>query len=228
MTEQLSKAGIYHSNDPLQNQDAIAVDENSRFLTATLADGVSECSEAGTGARIVCHAVNDLLLKKGSYFLELESRYTADFILRHIQYELNKEAEEAGIELNEYSSTVASILLDKKSKKMMLFNLGDSLILAAESGKCNILAMPAESCFGCPSTTTENVSAAIYTKVIDASPYNSLLICSDGAWKHMYERDRMKPEVKELLLNSDCAGLNAFLYAQNCTDDYSYIYINMD
>lgn len=227
MTGLLSKAGTYHNNDPLQNQDAAVIGKKGRFLVATLADGVSACSEARKGAQITCDAVNDLLLRRSVYFLELESKYTADFMLRHIRYELNKKAAETGIEIEEYSSTVSSVLLNRETKRMMFFSLGDSLILAVEAGRCNILAMPADSSFGCPVTTTENVSEAVCTKVIDASPFDSVLICSDGAWRCMYDRNWLKPDVKEMILNSDFGGLSRFLDGQNCDDDYSFISIDM-
>ncbi len=222
-----NQAGSYHHYDNVQNQDVILYGSNRRFSVITLADGVSTCQEAKEGAQIACKAITQLFLQKGYYFFGFQKKETADFAVSHILYELRQRAQEAKKKTEEYSSTIASILFDKKTKKMLFLNLGDGMILTTRKEKCNILAMPANSNFGCPVTTTKNVQLLVDTAVVDAAFLDSVFICSDGAWKHMTEKNRIRQCVKAMLIQFDYKKLGKYLKAQNSFDDFSFISMNL-
>lgn len=227
MVREWSKAGAYHHNKSEENQDAVLYGANQRFSVIALADGVSSCREAKSGARIACEAVTELLLKKGGYFLEFEKEKRAEFAVSHILYKLKKKSQESGGSTEEYSSTIAGVLLDKKAEKLLILNLGDSLILTVKKGECLILSMPSDSASGCCVTTTENASLMVRTDVIDAAGLESILICSDGAWSHMFEKNVLRQEVKMAITGNDYDRLGRYLELQNGFDDYSFISIDL-
>lgn len=225
--KELSEMGIYHIGRNGKNQDALCHAGNQNFSVISLADGVSACKEAKSGAEIASRAITDLLLKRGEYFLEFENCQIAEFTLSHILFALKQRAENDAEDIEEYSSTVASVLLDKKKKRMLCFNLGDGIIMAAEKGRCRVLAMPADSSAGCCVTTTASAIKMASVKLFEAGSVESVVICSDGAWRQMFDRNKLKPEVSGLLANSEYDGLKDYLVGQNCFDDYSFISLNM-
>lgn len=227
MIKEFSEAGTHHMDTDGKNQDAICHGHNKNFFVISLADGVSACKEAKSGAEIASMAITNLLLKKGEHFLEFDDVQIAEFVLSHILFELKQRAKEESKDLEEYSSTVASVLVDKKNNRMLCFNLGDSIIMAAGNGKCRVLSMPTDSSFGCCVTTTIGATTMASVKLFDTSSIDSIMICSDGAWRQMFDKNKLKPKVFKLLTNSEYDGLRTFLATQNCFDDYSFISLDL-
>ena len=223
MIKKMSHIGMRHEAAGGENQDAFCYGKNGRYQVISLADGVSSCKEAKTGAEIASRAITELFLKKGNHFLGFENGQIAELALSHVLFELKRQAVEEKERLEAYSSTVASVLYDQKSGKLLYYSLGDSLILAVEKGRCRILAMPSDSSRGCCVTTTKNVSKMIGAKVVDASNLESVVICSDGAWRQMFAINRLKPEAAALLVNHQFGRLKEYLMQQECFDDYSVI-----
>ena len=220
---QLSKTGTYHLDAHEENQDALCYGCNRSFSVISLADGVSTCKEAKRGAEIASRAITDLLLQKGDHLFGFENQQIADFALSHVLYELKQKASEDRENLAEYSSTIASVFWDKRHGKLLCFNLGDSLIMATGKSGCRVLAMPSDSSSGCCVTTTKNALLMATVRVIDTSQIESVIICSDGAWKPMFTKNKLRPEVAALLIRQEFEELKAFLNKQDCFDDYSFI-----
>lgn len=123
----------------------------------------------------------------------------------------------------DYSSTVASVLVDKRRDRMLCFGLGDSLILAVGQGRCCTLVLPDMAGATCCVTTTRNAAARTTVRTWDTAKIDHVVICSDGAWRPMFTGGRMRPEVEALLIEGDFDGLAAFLTRQNCFDDHSFV-----
>jgi len=228
MIAKWSRMGDYHASTNGENQDALSCGENRKYTVISLADGVSACKGAKAGARIASDAITHLLLKKGDYFLEFDKKDIAGFTLSHILCELKRQTEKDQAELEEYSSTVASVLFDKEKQRLLYFNLGDGAILAAGNGCCRFLAMPADSFWGCPVTTTRGASQEVDTKVMDVDGLDSVIICSDGAWKQMVDQNRLKPEVSVMLQRGNYDELQTFLSDGDCFDDTSFITMDLN
>ena len=64
-------------------------------------------------------------------------------------------------------------------------------------------------------------------KLLDTDGIESVVICSDGAWRQMYNKNKLKPEVFDLLVKNEYDGVKEFLIGQNCFDDYSFISLDM-
>ena len=223
MVSLLSQIGMHHRETDGENQDSVSQKENKRYSVISLADGVSTCSHAKTGAAIASAAITNLFFKNASFFLEFDEKQIAEYTLSHILYKLTQQAESDLTDLCEYSSTIASVLYDRVARKLLFFNLGDSIIIAIENGMCKILSMPSNSLDGCCVTTTEGASESIDTGVIEAASFDAIIICSDGAWRHMFDKNRLKPAVAEMLCNKTFHELADYLNAQHCYDDYSFI-----
>lgn len=227
LIETLCHIGARHSAEQAENQDVLCSGETDRYTVISLADGVSTCKEARAGAEIASRAVTELLLKKGHYFLEFDHEQIARGIISHILYELNRRAQTDSQDVREYSSTIASVLYDKKACRLLFFSLGDSLIAATDNGKFRIIAMPADSTDGCCVTTTKHAPLLAQANKIDTDTLDAVMICSDGAWKQMYLKNRLKPEVSEMLADRRMDALREYLVRQNGPDDYSFIFTDL-
>ena len=227
MIKELSQMGIHHALANGENQDALCHGKSKDLCVISLADGVSTCKEAKRGASIASQAITNLFLKKGNHFLEFDDEQIADFAVSHVLRELKQEALNASLPVIDYSSTVASVLVDKRKKRMLCFNLGDSIILASRNGRCKVLCMPSDSSFGCCVTTTKRAEKRVSIKMCDIGSMESVVICSDGAWREMFVKNRLKPEIARMLSNNEYDELKDFLISQNCFDDYSFISLDM-
>jgi len=227
LIDKLSVTGMYHKDNNEENQDALFFGENKRFTVITLADGVSKCKEGKAGALVAGKALTDLFLRKGDYFIEFKKEQTVDFAISHILYELRKKSETDKKNIEDYSSTIASVLLDKKAKKLLYFSIGDSIIITVKNKNCDIIAKPLDSSLGCCVTTTKGVEKAVKTDIINMFGIDSVLICSDGAWRNMFEMGKLNNEVKEFIINNEHDKLKQFIEHSNSFDDSSFIFVNL-
>ncbi len=227
MIRKLSRTGLHHSSIGCENQDAIFHGQNNRFCVVTLADGVSTCKDAKIGAQIAGESITDLFLKKGEHFFNFEEKKIAEFAVSHVNYKLNQLAIGNSENIEEYSSTIASVVVDKRNGKMLCLSLGDSIIMATGGGKCHVLTAPADTSYGCCVTTTKDAANMTFVKVLDTTQYESVLICSDGAWKHMFDKNKLKRDVSEMLANNQYNDFANFLNKQKCFDDYSFISLDV-
>lgn len=220
--------GTYHAGTSGENQDVLYHGENSRFSVIALADGVSSCRMAKTGAEIAAHSLTGLLLRKGRFFFEIEKRQIAQITLSHIIFNLKKHSETTNEAVEEYSSTVAAVLVDKKSRMMMSYNLGDGMILAStDTDECHMISRPSDFVRGCCVTTTEGAENMVSVGITEISSIDSVTILSDGAWKEIY-RLRNDPLVaKKLLSGNNSDELTGFFSETACFDDCSFISMKM-
>lgn len=223
----LSRIGTHHALVNSENQDALCHGTSNDLCVISLADGVSACKEAKNGAVIASSAITNLFLKKGRHFFEFEEKQIADLVLSHILFELKSRAAEASQPVENFSSTVVSVLVDKRRKRMLCFNLGDGIILASGNGKCKVISMPSDSSYGCCVTTTKKAENMVSIKLCDIGTIESVVICSDGAWREMFQKNKLKLEVAQMISNNEYDALGNFLVNQNCFDDYSFISLDM-
>mgnify|MGYP001676623534 FL=1 len=225
--KELSRIGTYHALANGENQDSLCHGKSKNLYVISLADGASTCKEAKRGASIASQAITNLFLKKGNHFLEFDDKQIAEFTLSHILWELNQEASNSSQSIIDYSSTVASVLVDKRKRRMLCFNLGDSIILASGNGRCKVLCMPSDSSSGCCVTTTKWADKGASVRLCDIGSMESVVICSDGAWREMFSKNRLKPEVSRMLSNNEYDELKDFLNSRGCFDDYSFISLDI-
>lgn len=227
MIYQYSTIGLRHAATGGENEDALSSGENGRYTAITLADGVSACREARAGAERASTVLKKMLLDKGTDLFDFSGRQIAEVTLCHILYHLERLAEANGGTAEDYSSTISGVLFDRWKDRLLLVNVGDGMILAQGSCGSRILAVPSDSSRGCCVTTTRNACLAATAKVMTAEGLDSVLICSDGVWRHLFENGRLEPEVAELLAGEDWRGLAAYLDSWDRQDDCTFIALDL-
>lgn len=223
MITTLSETGSYHKSKNLPNQDVVYSAENERFCFSALADGVTSCPKGDVGARLACRSIADMLLESGEYYFGFSGEKTALYVIGQILENLDLEAKEEGRSINDYSSTLMFVLYDKIKKKFLYFSIGDGIILGGKKDGCKVICQPGFGDAGSFATTTKGVENIAFVGIGDAYEYDSLLMCSDGAWRKMYLRDRMKNEPKLMIQMGNYTGLSEFLRSKDDYDDYSYV-----
>ena len=151
-----SVAGKHHNYELEYNQDAVLFDHNEEYCAMVLADGVSSCEQAKIGAETTCKSVASFLLEHAERLFSMGERETAGSLINHVLYSLKEIAHKSNKKVEEYSSTLACVLLDKNRNRMLYLSLGDSLITATKNNNCYVVAMPSDSRSCCCVTTTLN------------------------------------------------------------------------
>lgn len=223
----MSEAGLHHNFDSNSNQDAVTYRENEDYFAMVLADGISMCKSSGAGARLTCQVIVNCLMEQAGCFFKSDADTNIICLIHRTLHELKKLAAAEGNPLEDYSSTAACVLLDKKTGRMFYYSLGDSLILSTREGGCRVVAMPADSRHGCYCTTTRDVQSTVSCDIINTAHINSVMICSDGAWRLMYERARLKDQVRSMLIDCDYQGLRDTLIKEERYDDCSFISVDL-
>ncbi len=204
-------------------QDYTCFEEGPRYLVTVLADGVSTCPNSYEGAKVCCEALKAIFFAKAEYFFEFDEEKIKDLAMSHVLYELRKYVELNGGKLEDYSSTLAGVLYDKKEERYITLSVGDSLIIGSGFGKCETLSMPYDSTSGCPVTTTNNVLEVTEVKISDSANFESITIFTDGAWRELYNRNSMKKNIEISLINGDLKNIEDSLIECEPFDDSSFI-----
>ena len=90
-----------------------------------------------------------------------------------------------------------------------------------------ILAMPSDSREGTCVTTTRGAFRQAVARTIERDGIDTVWICSDGAWREMFEYGRMKREVAELIENKNFRGLMDLFKKRHSNDDMSFIALDV-
>ena len=101
------------------------------------------------------------------------------------------------------------------------------MILAVENGRVYIFSMPSDSTSGCFVTTTRDAENNISIKTVSTNKMECIVIFSDGAWKHLFKGNKLKPEIIKIFENKEFEKLKVYLNQQNCFDDCSFIALIM-
>ena len=222
-----SKTGTHHLEHREENQDAVSFKEDGRYAVITLADGVSSCPNSREGAEIAAREMTRLLFLKAPHFLSFPEETIAELSLAHIRWELKKKAEELNIEIDELSSTLCSALYDKKTKRLLLVNLGDGLIITVGKNGCSLPVMPYDSRNGCVATTTPKAEKHMTVRKMAGDQLKSVYICSDGAWRSLFSRNTMKQEVREILQSNHKDRLGNYLDQNEHFDDCTFVSMDL-
>lgn len=225
-----TQVGTNHRSDDKNNQDAIISGKNQRYDVIVLADGVSSCKKGGEGARITVEAVKNYFLKWGERLINMYAPEREISIHQNIQRYLQKQAEEDGVDIGEYASTLEAILVDKVSKKVMYASIGDGLILKTKNNKVAVVSMPTDSRNGTPTTvdSSKYLETGVLEPVDGELAADSFMLCSDGAWKELYYRTNLRPEISEMILKRDYKGISEYLKGKKTFDDCSFITLDIE
>jgi hypothetical protein len=96
------------------------------------------------------------------------------------------------------------------------------MIAAVGENGCEIAAVPDEDEFCC-TTVTKGASTRIKTDIKSARLWERVMICSDGAWRLMFEKTKIKKDVCKFLIEGDFDSLGEYLKNEERFDDCSFI-----
>jgi serine/threonine protein phosphatase PrpC len=155
--------------------------------------------------------------------MDFPEETVAELSLAHIRWELQQKADAMHIDVKELSSTLCSALYDRKTRKLLLVNLGDGMIITGSKSGCAVPAMPSDSRNGCYVTTTPEAEKKMRVYKMDAGTAETIYLCSDGAWHNLFERSRMRQEVQTMIKMKRNKQLGDYLQKQDPFDDCTFI-----
>ena len=216
---------MYHIQNNIVNQDSIISAKNERFEIIALADGVSSCENSKKGADIACKVVTDIMLSCAEMFFEFSCKKTAYLIANEVKTALKQEAKKVNASIESFSSTLCFACYDKKTKKVMTFQVGDSNLFLLYANGCRISSDGYdESAF----TTSKDVDEKVIIKIFNAEELQGIMLCSDGAWRILFENNILSKRVSESLKFSNYNELNKYFDKSSNIDDCSYILMNLN
>ena len=215
-----SGTGLRHIHENKGNQDCVAAGRTALYTAAMLADGVSSVRCGGEGARVVCGELRRCMLRYPAFFMECDEKKLPDFILGQALQALRKEAGTESV--REYASTLAGLLVEHRSGRLLYYSLGDSLGLCTKNDNCYVLVKPEDNADGC--YVTVSVEAQIHMRIgkVEPEQYDTAIFFSDGAWRQIYSGTRLLPQVRDMLLHQDYDALEEFLAGSGAEDDFSF------
>lgn len=230
--DSFSNTGKYHLSNEIDNQDAFSTGCNDRFDAVVLADGVSSCKKSGEGAEITVETVKKVFLENGDIIMKSDIKESSWAVLSVLEKELEKKAVQDNEDVKEYASTLAAVLIDRKSKNVFIMNLGDSMIMGIKGMDIGIVGMPCDSSRGIPSTITKLSNHFTDSLMINSKDgtfkYDAFVLCSDGAWREMFYKGKIRNDVKEMLIKRNFNGLRNFLKDKNTMDDCTFVALDTE
>lgn len=220
--DQLSITGRYHKFRGEENQDVICHIQTERYGGIIAADGVSTCAEGKAGAALTCKTMKERVLSNAENIFRCNCKQTTKDLLNYNLFALDKTARASSRRVEDYASTFCMALFDTVTKKLMVMNLGDGIILARQNGECRVLAYPSGSCDGnCWVTTTKNAEQVTRADILDAEEIDAVIICTDGAWS-LPEGAGLDPNVSAGIAGGNLEGLKHYLMSREPDDDCSF------
>ena len=230
--DSFTQTGKYHLSNKIDNQDAFATGSNDRFDVVVLADGVSKCKNGGEGAELTVETLKRTLLHNGEVIMKADVHDATNAIMSVLLSALESKAKSNNEDVKEYASTLSAVLIDKKSKYIFSMNLGDSLILGVKGVDVSIIGKPADSTYGIPTTVSSCAESFVDSRKISSEnamyKYDSFVLCSDGAWKEFYNNEKMRNEVKNMIVKKDYHGLCVYLKGRETADDCTFLALDTE
>lgn len=221
-----TKRGTYHIQRNECSGDIVRGLDSGEFVVLTLADGVSSCKYGAKGASMVSSCAMDYVYNQYSTLRFLPREWSV-FMLNLLKKQLNAAVNNDRDLYEEYSSTLMVLVIDKVKGIMHYCNIGDGILMAIDDRKCPIVCMPQGDKSGCPVITTEGIEKKMVSGTMELNDVNSILICSDGTWKMMYNHNTLKPDVKEILLTGNYSKFKEFISMSDNLDDCSFAFADV-
>lgn len=216
-----TKTGSAHARDGIPCQDAAYFAENQKMLFIALADGVSECANSHIGAEVACHAAGEYLLEYAQSLADFSDQKFAYLVLEQVVFVLEEKAAELGCAPESLSSTLHFCCVNRKSRSMIAFSLGDGAVYTLEQDSAALLIPPARDVpGGTASTMTRNAYKSAQIRRASLPARTRVLLCSDGVLKAISDAEDAQGQ---RLSPGDPEGLKAGLDRTENFDDCSFI-----
>uniref|UniRef100_UPI001EE9943A hypothetical protein n=1 Tax=Catenibacterium mitsuokai TaxID=100886 RepID=UPI001EE9943A len=111
---------------------------------------------------------------------------------------------------------------NKRKNKTLVFSLGDSLSLTVFNKEIEIVSYPVQNFQGIYTVTHHNIKEHTHIHIFDGC-FQNIYLFSDGAWKEMFEENKIKKSIKDILIRKDYQMLDDYFNHCHNYDDCSYI-----
>lgn len=166
-----SVTGSSHKKNNIPNQDCAAYYQDDNISISVLSDGLGSCKYSHTGSQAVCRAVIESIKKNNDFS-------SFDILLKNIYDKFL-----CYISPNSLKDCLATCLFAVEyNGELLIFRLGDGLILAADKSKTISIYDRKDDTF---LNITNNISDILNKEKIEVIRINSeevyaVLLCSDG------------------------------------------------
>lgn len=226
MIFQFTAVGTCHKYKDIINQDALAAIDNEQYSIIALADGVSSCARAREGAQEACRAVTELLESNPEYFMQTTEKLRSQVVIEHVMNALSKLAGDS--DPVSLSSTLSFALLDKCKGKVLLFQLGDGLVVGCQDYRVCCLIQPDRDTNGICVTTTHGAAERCYSRICDCKKGDAFMLMSDGAWHSFVEHGKLQPLIADAFSCGNYDHLVQVLQISAAKDDNSFIIVTVE
>lgn len=164
----------------------------------SLADGITAGKYSAVGARRVQETLGDFLANVPEDVLLNSEKVKKNGILL-LKNALCRLAEEEKTQINEFSSTLMMLVIQKKTGIVRWIHIGDGMIFKVDQGKPEIVSRPRNGITSRYTyvTTSMNMERHFRTGIIE-KPKN-LGMMTDGAAKLFYKNREFTEEGKKIL-----------------------------
>lgn len=221
-----TKRGMFNEERKEPSGDILQVLDKDECIVLSLADGVSECTHGADGAKIAGSVAINYVANSYSELHFLPKDW-GECMLNLIRKELKLIAESKEVLFEEFSSTLMILLIDRKRGIMHYCNIGDGILISVNNEKCPIICMPQGNGNTCPVVTTDGVESILETGVVPLEKIKNIIMCTDGAWKLIYEHNIIKSDIKEYVLNGDFEKFKEYIKNSSSIDDCSFAIIDV-
>lgn len=221
-----TKKGAYHRETQEVSGDVVRGVDDGNIAVLAIADGVSACAYGAEGAGLVSALALDLIREQYTR-LHFFPEGWACRMVQTVREQLSLFAQENDASCEEFSSTLMTLLIDRERERFYYCNIGDGLLLTIGDSGCPIVSMPQGDADGCPVVTTKGVERIIETGSAGLSGIDNILMCTDGTWRTMYQRNRLCPQVREHLVTGNFDQFERYIEASNPMDDCSFAVVNI-
>lgn len=218
------KTGAYHLKNGEVCQDKAGYFETKDYVIAVIADGVTACEKSDEGADIICRAFISFVLDEQENVFVYSKEKLAYLMIEYLLYCLEIETAKKGDAIQEYASTIAGVVVDRRNRKAVIINLGDGAVFTFSSSRMLEQLEPKRiNGKPCLVTTKESYKAA-EIKRLEVKFGEGLFLCTDG-FIEILERRGKDLDAKELIVGYDFSRLQMKLQLHDTMDDCSYIAI---
>ncbi len=223
---QWTQPGFRHQAAGEENQDAVLQGENAAYTATAVADGVGSCAESRAGARKACRTAIDTLLQNGDLFMTCDPRKAAAYLAVQVRQALAAPAEASGMDVADYASTLLCCLRRRADDRLLLLSLGDSMPLCLRGNEITIPLPPGDSRFGIRTTADDNAALYMTAAPLEASRWDRVILCTDGAWGAWFDRGSIRSDVADMLRRGDHEALTAWMQQRRIDDDSTFAVIS--
>lgn len=226
LTEHGQQTGLSHIQNHQPSQDVVLNYTNSTVSILGLADGQSSKKMSAVGGQVVLEHVAAFIDRVGMDSI-MSYRYKDELvydIMRVIRECLQEKAETSNIDIDDLSSTLVLIAIDKTSGRFVTMHLGDGIILGVHNESIICISLPDNGVTSQYTWLTTSQGALNHLRINygDIADYDRIILVSDGAYDICHGK-RIQQRARHLLLSAKQNDIIEYMLRSQHEDDATII-----